>query len=84
MNDFKSTDDARTENSGVRKTYRKLSDQEKFSIDEIKDLGDEFLKAIAFYQEHYCEGDGGKAREFALARTHLEDAVMRAVRGITQ
>ena len=80
MNDFKSTDDKRTENSGTRSKYRTLTEAEKASIDEIKLKGDQFLSDLS-----YCASvNPDAAREFALSRTHLEGAVMRAVRGITQ
>ena len=70
---IKSTDDARATNSPVRHNYRKLSDIEKARMTAIKDMGQAFLDEIAFDQ----------GREFAIARTKMEEAVMWAVKGIT-
>ena len=68
-----STDDARVGNSPVRHGYRRLSDVEKARVAAIKDLGQAFLDGIA----------DGQGREFALARTRIEEAVMWAVKGVT-
>ncbi|WP_370316316.1 hypothetical protein [Sagittula sp.] len=80
MTEFKSTDDKRTENSGTRAKYRTLTDREKAYIDDIKQAGDRLIDR--FYALQHDKPEAG--REFALATTHVEDAVMRAVRGITQ
>jgi hypothetical protein len=58
----------------VRHAYRQLSDIEKRRIEAIKDLGDAFLDEIAEEQ----------GREFAIARTKAEEAVMWAVKGVTR
>lgn len=71
---IKSTDDARVANSPVRHAYRTLSDAEKRRISDIKDLGDAFLTEIA----------SDEGREFSLARTRIEEAVMWAVKGLTR
>ena len=71
---IKSTDDARVGNSPVRHAYRQLSDIEKRRIEAIKDLRDAFLDEIAEEQ----------GREFAIARTKAEEAVMWAVKGLTR
>ncbi|MET4128395.1 hypothetical protein [Roseovarius sp. MBR-6] len=68
-----STDDARVANSPVRHAYRVLSEAEKAQMAAIKDLGEAFLDALAPHQ----------GREFAIARTKIEEAVMWAVKGIT-
>ena len=53
---------------------------EKKAVDYIKSQGDELITLFgAMSHEKPTAG-----REFALAITHVEDAVMRAVRGITQ
>ncbi|MDO6588509.1 hypothetical protein Q4543_23830 [Salipiger sp. 1_MG-2023] len=80
MSEFKSTDDKRAENSGTRSKYRTLTDAEKTVIDEIKKSGDIMIGAFRDIAELKPEA----GREFSLAITHVEDAVMRAVRGITQ
>lgn len=68
-----STDDARVANSPVRHACRVLSEAEKARVEAIKDLGQAFLDELAPHQ----------GREFALARTKIEEAVMWAVKGIT-
>jgi hypothetical protein len=68
-----STDDARVTNSPVRHAYRTLSDAEKAQVEAVKDLGRALLDVIAANQ----------GREFAIARTRIEEAVMWAVKGIT-
>lgn len=70
---IKSTDDGRAENSPMRHAYRILSEAEKARVDLIKDLGDAFHFEIA----------GDQGREFAIARTKIEEAVMWAVKGLT-
>ena len=66
-------------NHRFRKLYRKLNPQEEALADAIKDkageLADLYDQAKAL---HPLEG-----REIALAHTHLEDSVMRAIRGVT-
>lgn len=80
MTEFKSTDDKRTENNGTRSKYRTLTDVEKQAVDWVKAHGEEFLDYIeVMYRANPTAG-----REFSLAREYMENAVMRAVRGITQ
>lgn len=71
---IKSTDDARVENSPVRHAYRTLSDIEKRRVSAVKDMGDALLTEIS----------GDQGREFAIARTKIEEAVMWVVKGITR
>ncbi|KJS45888.1 MAG: hypothetical protein VR71_00005 [Roseovarius sp. BRH_c41] len=71
---IKSTDDTRVENSPVRHSYRKLGDIEKARVEAIKDIGQRFLDEIAADQ----------GREFSLARTKIEEAVMWAVKGVAR
>ncbi|ARE84948.1 hypothetical protein KZZ08_17210 [Roseovarius mucosus] len=71
---FKSTDDARVANSPVRHIPRTLNDAEACRVSAVKDIGDAFLTEIS------CE----QGREFALARTKIEEAVMWAVKGLTR
>jgi hypothetical protein len=80
MPKFKSTDDKRVEQNGTRSKYRTLTDAEKQAIDWVKTQGDEFID----YLDVMARANPSAGREFALAKTHAEDAVMRAVRGITQ
>jgi|HubBroStandDraft_6_1064221.scaffolds.fasta_scaffold01098_7 hypothetical protein len=71
-----SESDERTVNNAVRHQYRVLSDPEKAAMVRLKDLGLGFLKAI-----DDCVPVG---RERSLARTKVEEAVMWAVKGLTQ
>jgi hypothetical protein len=71
-----SAGDDRTANNAVRHQYRVLSDAEKENMVAIKDLGIEFLAAI-----EVCVPQG---REASLAKTKVEEAVMWAVKGLTQ
>lgn len=86
---FSSTDDKRTQNSpsagnSVRHTCRTLTDQEKAKMQEVEDLGQSFIDKL-----HEIGGTtkGGPpqfgSRDLSLANTHIEEAVMRAVRHIT-
>lgn len=69
-----STGDARTVNNAVRHAYRVLSDEEKASMQAIKDKGLELLQLI--------DSIGG-SRELSIAKTKTEEAVMWAVKHVT-
>ncbi len=57
--------------------HRSLSQEELAQVQAIKQAGDLF---ICLLEDH-----GGKAgREFSLARTKIEEAVMWAVKGVTK
>ena len=71
-----SESDERTVNNAMRHQYRVLSDKEKANMVRIKDMGEAFLDLIAEAVPH--------GREVALARTKVEEAVMWAVKGLTQ
>lgn len=73
-----SDSDERTVNNTVRHQYRVLSDDEKDSMLHLKDLGLAFLKAV----ERIERGSTTK-REYSLAKTKIEEAVMWAVKGLT-
>ena len=75
MNDkVDSTSDERTVNNVMRHQYRVLSDAEKQQMQCIKDSGLAFHTMI----------DGiGQSRELSLAKTKIEEAVMWAVKHIT-
>lgn len=74
VGEFPSTSDQRVTNNAMRHQYRTLSPEEKASMQEIKDMG------LAFWEKVNLLGN---SRDTALAKTHIEDAVMRAVRHIT-
>lgn len=57
----------------TRKEYRPLTDEEKAKMLAVKDAGNALLGEIG----------SANCREFALARTKAEEAVMWAVKGIT-
>ncbi|MFC0160869.1 hypothetical protein CDZ97_10290 [Mameliella alba] len=84
MSDFvSSTGDDRTANNTVRHQYRVLSDVEKAQMQRIKDMG-----AALITELHVIGGTDptlGRfaSRDLSLANTHIEDAVMRAVRHVT-
>ncbi|QBF31507.1 hypothetical protein CFI11_09800 [Thalassococcus sp. S3] len=68
------TDDARTKNT-LRHSYRVLSDSEKRQMDEIKDIGQAFLDLC----DRLPQG-----RALSISRTKIEEAVMWAVKGLTE
>lgn len=69
-----SASDQRTVNNTVRHQYRVLTDEEKAQMTALKDKGAEFLALI-----EKC----GQGREYSLAKTKVEEAVMWAVKGLT-
>lgn len=87
MDRVDSASDARTANNGVRHQYRVLGESEKAAMLSVKDKGAEFLNLLDELEK------GGTlplstlatiGREFALARTKVQEAVMWAVNGITK
>lgn len=71
----KATSDERTVNNVMRHEYRVLSDDEKAQMQRIKDLGVEMEEALSKLPP---------SREVSLAKTKNEEAVMWAVKAITQ
>lgn len=71
---IESTSDERVANNVMRHEYRILSEEEKAQVKGFKDLGEEFVRN--------CRQIGA-SRDLSLAITHMEDAVMRAVRHVT-
>ena len=70
-----SESDERTVNNTMRHQYRVLTDAEKRGMANLKDIGVAFLNAISL---HVPAG-----REASIAKTHIETAVMWAVKGLT-
>lgn len=70
-----SASDERVNNNVVRHEYRTLSDEEKFHMKSIKDQGQLFIDYVNTI---------GKSREYSLAITKIEEAVMWAVKGLTK
>ena len=79
-----STSDDRTANNAVRHQYRVLTDIEKDMVLRFKDMGADFIKLLHMVDGSEVMGDQMRARDLELARTHMEDAVMRAVRHLTK
>ncbi|MAO56582.1 MAG: hypothetical protein CMM61_12910 [Rhodospirillaceae bacterium] len=71
---FKSTDNDRTGNNAMRHEYRVLTDDEKATMQRIKDLGAELFKAL---------DETGQSRELSIAKTKVEESVMWGVKHIT-
>lgn len=70
-----STSDERTVNNVMRHAYRVLSDTEKKQMQDIKDQGLAFFNLVRGI---------GQSRELSLSATKIEEAVMWAVKHITQ
>ena len=70
-----STGDDRVANNTMRHQYRVLGRKEKGQIAAIKDTG----QMLADYIESL-----GSSREFSIALTKIEEAVMWAVKGVTK
>ena len=68
------TSDDRTVNNVMRHQYKILTSEEKGQMQAVKDAGLAFWEMIDRM---------GQSRDLSLAKTHIEDAVMRAVRHIT-
>ncbi len=79
-----STSDDRTANNAVRHKYRTLSDYEKRQMMSVKDAGENFIFMLHAIGDTDPTQDRMASRDLALAQTHIEDAVMRAVRHITK
>ena len=69
-----SASDARVANNTMRHNYRVLSDEEKATMQKIKDVGLSF---------HSLVDDIGHSRELSVAKTKIEEAVMWAVKHVT-
>jgi hypothetical protein len=74
MSTVDSTSDDRTVNNTMRHAYRVLTDEEKASMQAIKDAG------LAFHQQISILGN---SREVSIAKTKVEEAVMWAVKHVT-
>jgi len=83
-----STSDDRTINNLMRHQYRVLADSEKSQMMLVKDLGLAFVEALHDIggTPEMIEGNpaGQGSRELSIAQTHIEDAVMWAVKHITR
>lgn len=84
MSMIESQNDDRIKNNGARHQYRQLSDQEKQDMVKIKDMGADFILKLHEIGKTDPSSDRQASRDLSLAMTHIEDAVMRAVRHITK
>lgn len=80
---MRSTSDERVTNNSARQTYRTLSEMEKAQVDSLKELGAMFIGLCHEIGGTDPDGERLGSRDLSLAVTHVEDAVMRAVRHIT-
>lgn len=69
------TKDVMVDSTVVRHVYRVLTEEEKFQMKVIKDLGEAFIDAVDAL---------GSKREYSLAKTKIEEAVMWTVKGLTE
>ena len=83
MTSIDSKSDDRTANNAVRHQYRVLSEAEKAQMVRVKDAGAAFIALLHEIGGTAPDNDRQASRDLALAQTHAEDAVMRAVRHIT-
>ncbi|WP_041527394.1 Acb2/Tad1 domain-containing protein [Paracoccus aminophilus] len=83
MSTIDSSSDQRTANNAVRHTYRTLSEAEKGAMQAVKDMGSALIAKLHEIGGTDPSGDRLASRDLSLANTHIEDAVMRAVRHIT-
>ncbi len=79
-----STSDARTVNNVMRHAYRVLSDDEKKSMQALKDGGLAFVTMLHGVGGTDPAGDRHASRELSLAQTKIEEAVMWAVKHVTR
>lgn len=61
----------------IRPAYRELSEAEKNQCSAVKRL------AISLWAYIDAQTDDFNGREMAMAKTHIEDAVMHAIKGLT-
>ena len=78
-----SVSDARTVNNTTRQRYRVLSELEKAQCDGLRELGAMFIGLLHEIGGTDPDDTRMASRDLSLALTHMEDAVMRAVRHVT-
>lgn len=69
------SDDTKPFNNVMRHGYRKLTDQEKLDMSNVKDKGLEFWELVDKL---------GAGRELAIAKTKIEEAVLWAVKHVSR
>jgi hypothetical protein len=78
-----SASDQRVVNNIMRHNYRVLNDVEKEFMQRIKDHGLGFVKLLHEIGKTDPNEERQASRNLSLAQTHMEDAVMRAVKHLT-
>lgn len=66
----------------MHKESKQLNEAQKSTIDKIKAMGNEFYCLLSEINNSTINRELSFNREFALAKTKLEEAVMWAVKGI--
>lgn len=84
METIDSTSDDRTVNNAVRHQYRTLSEEEKQLMVRVKDMGADLIRLLHEIGGTDEREDRFASRDLSIANTHVEDAIMRAVRHITR
>lgn len=79
-----SAGDDRTRNNVMRHEYRILNSDEKELMRQVKDAGVAFLDLVDKVRNLTCQQPQARARSCALAATNAEQAVMWAVKGLTE
>lgn len=71
--------------TSMRPEYRQLSDLEKSNVKALKDIGATFVEMLDALKKPETLGLNAYtgAREFALVKTKIEEAVMWATKGVT-
>lgn len=75
MATVESTSDERVVNNLMRHQYKVLSEEEKVSMQTMKDFGLNFCNFIDTL---------GQSLEYSLAKTKVEEAIMWSVKGLTK
>ncbi|MFT3671286.1 hypothetical protein [Aestuariivirga sp.] len=64
----------------MRKTHKVLSQQDADLVNSLKTCGENFIEALNIAGPAFPES----GREFSIAKTKMEEAVMWAVKGVTK
>lgn len=78
------TPKSRTVNDGTRRRYRGLSETEQAQVESVEELGEMLIGLCHEIGGTDPDGERLGSRHLALAVTHIEDGVTRAVRHITR
>lgn len=81
---FDSTSDKRVVNNIMRHEYRVLDEHEKETMKAVKDLGAQFITLLHEIGGTDPSGDRMGSANLTLSLRHMEDAVYRAVKHITE